>query len=170
MFFHWGLTHKGECHTGHHKYADKLFSSLPHWVVLLSSYMEGAELGGKFVLWNYIRPFFQFWDLKNFSGWLERKYPDITLEIDTHIYIWPCSWCHGYIEGKSHFIACPILLLFLLFFHFGFIADWCSLAFIVLLCVNNNAVCHCALQFTKCFHQRYVIKMLWKLLVLCRCM
>lgn len=51
---------------------------------------------------------------------------------------------------------------FPLFFHFGSMAkaEECSLAFIVSLCVNNNATCYCTLQFTKCFHQRYAVKML----------
>lgn len=47
MSFHRGLAHNEESYTGHSKYTDKLsllFPSLPHWIILLSSYMEGAYM------------------------------------------------------------------------------------------------------------------------------
>lgn len=169
MSFHRSSSNKGECHVGHHKYADRLslfFSLLPQWMVFLSSCTREQSWEPNLSCDNYSNSEMSKTSLAGLKGNMGYHSGNFTLLCASDSVLMQriqrrkttCLW------------PIPILLLSPLFYHSGSmaLAKWCSSVLIVTLCVNSNAVI-VPYTLSSSFSQGILVEMLWKLWVLCRC-
>lgn len=120
--------------------ASLLFFSWLHWLILLHLLHRDSRVGGKFCpIWlHWTRlPIVRF---QNSRGWLEREHPDTNLDM-WHSYVYLALFLMLKIQRRKCPFPWPAPILLFPSIDFGSMARayWCSLAFIVSLCVNSNA-------------------------------